>query len=118
MDQTGIMPSTTGNGSVANAVDDLSATAHGKIDQVSSSVKPAVERLAKSAHEVVDKVATVASDAADTLGVRTDELKSVQGKWTEQCQGYVRENPLVSLGIALAAGYLLSKVLSSRDTES
>ena len=114
MDQTGIMPSATGNGSVANAVDDLSATAHGKIDQAASSVKPAVERMARSAHEVVDKVATVASDAADTLGVKADQIKDVQGRWTEQCQGYVRENPLASLGIALAAGYILSRLLSSR----
>ncbi len=116
MEQTGSMSSSMGsNGSVANAVDDLSETAHDKIDKVTSSVKPAVDRFAKSAHQVVDKVATVASDAADTLGVKADQFKGAQGRVTEQCQQYVRENPLVAVGIALAAGYILSKVLSSRE---
>jgi ElaB/YqjD/DUF883 family membrane-anchored ribosome-binding protein len=30
----------------------------------------------------------------------------------EQCRGYVRDNPIASLGIAIAAGFLLSRLLS------
>jgi ElaB/YqjD/DUF883 family membrane-anchored ribosome-binding protein len=41
-------------------------------------------------------------------------LKKFQVQALEKCQGYVRANPVMSLGIALAAGYLLSKLLSSR----
>ena len=114
METTGSITSNMGSNGIANRVDDLGDSAHDKIDQVASSVKPAVDRFAKSAHEVVDKVATVASDAADSLGVKADQLKGAQSRLTEQCEGYVRENPLVSIGIAVAAGYILSKVLSSR----
>jgi ElaB/YqjD/DUF883 family membrane-anchored ribosome-binding protein len=33
---------------------------------------------------------------------------------TENCREYVRDNPVTSLGIAVAAGFLLSRLLSSR----
>ena len=114
MEHTGSLTSSMGNNGIANKVDGLGDTAHDKIDQVSASVKPAVDKFARSAHQVVDKVATVASDAADTLGVRAEQLKDVQGRLTEQCAAYVRENPMASIGIAVAAGYILSKLLSSR----
>ena len=116
MDLTGSITSSAGsNGSsVAGNVGNLSETAHDKIDQAATSIKPAVDRFARSAHQMVDKVATVASDAADTLGVKADQFNGTQQKLTEQCENYIRENPLASIGIAVAAGYILSKVLSSR----
>lgn len=114
METTGSITSNLGSNGVANKVDDLRDSANEQIDKMSSSVKPAVDRFARSAHHVVDKVATAASDAADSLGVRADQLKGAHSQLAEQCEEYVRENPLVSIGIAVAAGYILSKVLSSR----
>lgn len=32
----------------------------------------------------------------------------------ENCRSYVRDNPIASLGIAVAAGFLLSRVISGR----
>ena len=66
------------------------------------------------AHQAVDKIAGVAGQAVDTLGENAEQLKNAQAKAVEQCRGYVRDNPLMSLGIAIGAGYILSKLLSSR----
>jgi ElaB/YqjD/DUF883 family membrane-anchored ribosome-binding protein len=33
---------------------------------------------------------------------------------SENCGSYVRENPLASLGIALAAGFVLARLINSR----
>lgn len=88
--------------------------AHNAIDKVSDAARPMVDRLASGAHQTVDKLAGVATQAAETLGVKGEQLKNFQTQAMEQCRGYVRENPVVSLGIAIAAGYLLSRLLSSR----
>ncbi len=115
MDQTGKLPTIIGTrGTVARAVDEAGRSAHGTIDQVSASAKPAVDRMASGAHQAVDKIAIAASDAAESLGVKADQLKDVQARMTEECRGYVRDNLLASLGIALAAGFVLSRPVDSR----
>ncbi|MEO8133362.1 MAG: DUF883 C-terminal domain-containing protein [Betaproteobacteria bacterium] len=90
------------------------ASMHDAIDNVASSAKPALDRMSAGAHQTVEKVAIAASDLAESLGVKADELKDLQDRLTEECRRYVRDNPLASVGIALAAGFLLSRLLSSR----
>ena len=97
---------------VARAVDQASAGAHTVIDKVSDAARPMVDRVASGAHQAVDKIAGAAGQAAETLGVRGEQLKDAQMRAMEQCSGYVRDNPLASLGIAIAAGFLLSRLLS------
>jgi ElaB/YqjD/DUF883 family membrane-anchored ribosome-binding protein len=99
---------------LGQAIDQAGTGAHDAIDKVSDAARPAVDRMASGAHLVVDKIASVAGQAAETLGVKGDELQNIQARAMEQCRGYVRANPAMSLGIAIAAGYLLSRLLSSR----
>ena len=101
-------PNTIGN-SVAGNIDQASAGAHNTIDKVSDAAYPAVDRVTEGAHQVVDKVATAASQAADTLVVKGEQLKEAQTRATESFRGYVTENPFASVGIAVAAGFILSK---------
>jgi ElaB/YqjD/DUF883 family membrane-anchored ribosome-binding protein len=81
---------------------------------------PIVERAASSAHQAVDKVAAkvnpaveraraVAQNSADTLHAKLDDLGSVREEWAESCRSYVRERPLTALGVAVLAGFLLSR---------
>ncbi|MEO8164719.1 MAG: hypothetical protein ABI619_04915, partial [Betaproteobacteria bacterium] len=103
-----------GSRNLGRTVDQASSGAHDVIDEVSRAARPAVDRVATSAHRAVDKLASVAGQAVDTLGVKGEQLKKFQGEAIDQVRGYVRDNPVASIGIALAAGYLLSKLLSSR----
>ncbi|MDO9208784.1 MAG: hypothetical protein Q7T91_11090 [Sulfuricurvum sp.] len=73
-----------------------------------------IDKAASSAHEAVDKVASVTNQAAEALGEKGQQLKNTEQQLMENCCGYVRENPVTSLGIAVAAGFLLSRVLSGR----
>lgn len=115
MEQSAMSTSTPSDGArhVGRAVDQASSGAHDAIDKASDVARPAVDRLASGAHQAVDKFASVASQAADSLGVKGDQLMKFQERAMEQARGYVRENPVASLGIALAAGYLLSRLLRS-----
>ena len=118
MEQSGSGMSTTnpndGARHLERTVDQASTGAHNAIDKASDAARPAVERITSGAHQAVDKFASVASQAADSLGVKGEQLMKLQERALEQCRVYVRENPVASLGIAIAAGYLLSRVLRSR----
>ncbi|MCA1766682.1 MAG: DUF883 domain-containing protein [Idiomarina sp.] len=75
----------------------------------------AVDKSANKAHETIDKVADSAKQASDTLGEKGHELKATQEKWLSTATDYVKENPVKSLGIAVASGYLLSRLFSDRS---
>ncbi len=99
---------------VNNKVENATSGAHHAIDKASEAARPAVDRVAAGAHNVVDKLAGAAASAADTMGVKGEQLKAAQARATEASRDYVRENPLTSIGIAVAVGFLLSRLVSSR----
>jgi ElaB/YqjD/DUF883 family membrane-anchored ribosome-binding protein len=73
-----------------------------------------LDKALNSAHEAVDKISVATSQAAEALGEKGQQLKNSEKQLVEDCRGYVRDNPLSSLGIAVAAGFLLSRLLSAR----
>jgi len=87
---------------------------HDAVDRAAAGAKPAVDRIAGSAHQAVEKIAIVASDVVDALGMKAEEVQDIQARLVDQCRGYVRENPLAAVGIALAAGFVLGKLLTPR----
>jgi len=93
-------------------IESVSSTAHDKINKASSAVHPAVDRVADTAHGVVDKLASVASNTADSLDTKTEQLKTAQAQLADAARNYLNQKPLVSLGIAVGAGFLLSRLLS------
>lgn len=101
-------------GMLARGVDQAAMGAHETITSVSDSARPAVDRMASSAHEVVNRVAGVASHTAESLGIKGEQLSNAQKRLMESAGEYMREHPLASIGIAVATGYLLSRLLSSR----
>jgi ElaB/YqjD/DUF883 family membrane-anchored ribosome-binding protein len=66
--------------------------------------------LSESAHSAVDRAAQV----AERVGERGEELLALKDDYLEQAREYVKENPIMALGIALAAGYLFGKITSWR----
>jgi ElaB/YqjD/DUF883 family membrane-anchored ribosome-binding protein len=73
-----------------------------------------IDNVSIAAHEAVDKIASATNKAAEVIGEKGDQLKNAEQQLMENCRGYVRDNPLTSLGIAAATGFLLSRLLSGR----
>ena len=71
-----------------------------------------IDKAANSANEAIDKVASSVNEAAEALGKKGEQLKNAEQQLLEDCRVYVRDNPITSLGIAVAAGFLLSRVIS------
>lgn len=74
-----------------------------------------VERMSQTAHEAVDRAASAASSYAERFGEKGEEWMQVPQDWLDTAREYVRENPLQAIGMAAAAGYLLSILMRSRD---
>ena len=97
--------------SAAGAVNRASSSAHAAVDEAARKAKPAIDRVAARAHQVVDKAAGAAAPTADWLTERGQSLNAAQEKLVADASRYVSANPLKALGIALAAGFLLSRIL-------
>ena len=72
------------------------------------------DKVAESAHAAVDRATQAAAQAAERVGEKGEEWLAMKDDYVEQAREYVKENPLMALGIALAAGYLFGKITSWR----
>lgn len=96
-------------------VDQASAAAHQAISDAASAAHPAVQRLNHTAHQTVDKLMRVASSTAETVANKSEQFMDAQERLTEECRVYIRQKPVTALAVALGAGYLLSRLLTSKN---
>jgi len=62
------------------------------------------------AHGAVDQIADAAAPAAQWIDDQGETLASGTEKFLETSAKYIAAHPLQSLGLAIAAGYLLSRL--------
>ncbi|MET0266319.1 MAG: hypothetical protein ABW202_11940 [Duganella sp.] len=100
---------------------DLRADAHATIDRVADKVPPTTDRLATSAHNSVDKVADTVDNVShkwegtvERISAGTKQLTENAKVFAENGRTRVRANPALSVLIAAAAGYGISKLIGSR----
>lgn len=86
-----------------NKMDQAADQAHERIDMASNAARPVVDKLAGRAHNVVDK-----------LESKGEEWMKAEEEMMGEVQAYVRAHPLQAVGIAIAGGFLLSRILGSR----
>jgi ElaB/YqjD/DUF883 family membrane-anchored ribosome-binding protein len=72
------------------------------------------DKAAHFVHEAGEKIANASNQAADTLCEKGEQMKKVEQRLMNNCCSYVKDNPATSLGIAVVAGFLLSRLLSER----
>lgn len=73
-----------------------------------------IDKTSHFAHEAVDKITNVTNQAADVLEEKSQQLKTAEQRLMKNCQSYIHNNPVASLGIAVAAGFVMSRLLSHR----
>lgn len=84
--------------------------ATGVAEETARKVTPAIDRTAEFAHQAVDNAAAAAAPAAEWLDDQATALNATQKKLVSGTREYVAANPLMSLGMALAAGFLISRI--------
>jgi len=94
--------------------------AKGNTPSTQRSVEKSVEGYAKSAHQAVDRATETASQLAgqareqmDALTTRGEEIWQMKDEYVDTAREYVREHPFQALGMAVAAGFVLSMLMRS-----
>lgn len=102
------------DGAVSRTVDNAASSAHRAINKAQDVTRPAVEHMATSAHHAVDRIGSAATHAADSLAMRGEQVRDAQLRLTESCRSQVRAQPIASIGVAVAGGFLLGWLLKQR----
>ncbi len=89
------------------AVDSIAVSA----DEVMRKAQPAIHQAAVMAHQAVDKVAGVAAPTADWLAEQGENLNATKKKLMDGACNYVSANPFKSVGVAVLAGFLISRMM-------
>lgn len=111
----------TGNsGTVGGLTGKASSGAHAAVDSMAGSAEealrkaqPAINQVTSMAHQAVDKVAGVAAPTAEWLAEQGETLKETKNKLMTGTCDYVSAHPFKSIGFALLAGFLISRMTRS-----
>jgi ElaB/YqjD/DUF883 family membrane-anchored ribosome-binding protein len=113
---------TLSTSAMSNTAEDIlskaSSSAHaavnsiaGAADEAARTARPAIDRVAAMAHQAVDKAAGVAAPTAGWLAEQGETLNTTQKKMVADTCGYISANPLKAVGIAVVAGFVLSRII-------
>ena len=69
-----------------------------------------IDKVSHSAHEAYDKVSSVGSHAVEMLDEKGNQLKSAEQQLVKNCRSHIKDNPIASVGIAAAVGFLLGRL--------
>lgn len=103
-----------GDGTLSKASSSAHAAVNslaGAADEAARKAKPAIDHVAAMAHKAVDKAAGAAAPTAEWLAAQGENLNASQKKLMADTCSYVSANPLKAIGIAVVAGFLLSRIV-------
>lgn len=94
----------------SSRVQGMAQRAHGYVDQARNGAAAGADYAADAAHRRIDQAATGATAAADWLAQKAgDYTRAPQAALDSTCDA-IRARPLMAVGIALAAGYILGRI--------
>lgn len=74
-----------------------------------------VDRLATSAHAAVDKLASSFSGVGGMVDDKSKKLGEAYGHMLDTSRDYVRSRPASSIAMAVAAGWIIAKLMGGRS---
>jgi len=101
----------TSTGATGTSTNPGSGNSAGRGSAMSESATATVDKIATGAHQAVDRIASAAASAASQFGVKGDEMLEAKERLLDSTREYVRTNPMAALGIALAAGFVISRIM-------
>ena len=111
-------PSTGAPAGADSNVNKAASSAHSAVDSMAGKAEaaarkagPAIDRVTAMAHQAVDSAAGAAGPAVNWLAQQGESLNESQKKMVDDLCKYVSANPLKSVGIALAAGFIISRIV-------
>lgn len=88
---------------------------HATTDRLSERAHESVDQFARTAGKGEEQIRHKAADAEASVRDAGKKAKKRSGEAMQSINAFVQDKPLISLGIAFAAGTLLSALLSRRS---
>jgi ElaB/YqjD/DUF883 family membrane-anchored ribosome-binding protein len=79
------------------------------LEEASMRAGSATGRITERAQQAVGQISSRVHDVADRLG--SEDWMAQRDELMESTRSYVREHPMMALGIAAGVGFLLSRML-------
>ena len=79
--------------------------------EAARKARPVIDRASAMAHQAADTAADVVAPAADWVTGHGERLHATQNKLMADACRYIAAHPLKAIGIAAAAGFLLSRLI-------
>lgn len=89
---------------------ETAATAENAVNRAAQGAHAMVDRVAEKAGPAIERVREGVNNASESVGRGVEQFGEMRERWLEDCRGCVRDHPLVSIGLAVAAGALLSRL--------
>ena len=83
----------------------------GAADEAVGKAKPAIDKVVAMAHQAVDRAASAAAPTTDWLNEKGESINATQKQLVADTRSYVSANPLTAVGMAVVAGFLLSRII-------
>jgi len=77
----------------------------------------AMDQIKEATSSVYDAVGAISSAGTASARLKMEEGKVRAREYGDRAEDYVRERPLVTIGVAFAAGWLVSRLLKSSSKE-
>lgn len=71
-----------------------------------------IEKASDYAREAAENIDSAAAQAAKALGEKGEQFRKAEQKLMKECGSYVSEHPITSVGIGVAVGFVLSRLLN------
>lgn len=97
-------------GTSTNRAQGITERAHGLVDQARNGAAAGADKAASAVHKGIDQAAGTATAAADWVSQKADDYTRAPQAALETACATIRERPLLSVGIALAAGYVIGRM--------
>lgn len=72
-----------------------------------------IDKLANVAEEFAGEISHAAHQTAQAVGEKSGQLIDMEQKAMKNCRASIRDYPIASVGIALAAGFVLARLTRS-----
>ena len=89
----------------------IAADAHRAVNRMAEAADDRIDNLAGYAHSAVDRAAGAIKPTASWLNAQARGVKARQERLIDDARRAIVDNPFTAVGIAAAAGYVLSRIL-------
>lgn len=89
--------------------------AHTAVSDAERALQSATERLARAAHQAVDSLSDYGGKAEERIRNTAQTATDRSREYVNQLQRYVEDHPMMAIGIAAAAGFVVGMLMRSGD---